>query len=107
MPTRIERARHHDLDRIVDQITTDDNLGTASLLVVTTTVMTYPTTAGVFYATNPVEIDGTELEGNAATYAPDGSQVIYCLNTGTQVPPSGTRVIASAVGGRWVFRYDG
>ena len=68
---------------------------------------TYPTAAGVFYAANPTEIDGSEVEGGAATYTADTSQVIYCLNTGTAIPPVGTRVVAEAVGGRWVFRYDG
>ncbi len=79
----------------------------APLLVTTTTVTTYPTTASAFFASNPTEIDGTETEGNAASYTPDTSQVVYAFNVGTQIPPAGTRVVVQAVGGRWVFRYDG
>ena len=64
---------------------------------------TYPTTAGAFYASNPTEIDGSEVEGGAASYTADATQVVYVLNVGTQIPPAGTRVVAHAVGGRWVF----
>jgi hypothetical protein len=32
---------------------------------------------------------------------------VYALNVGTMIPPVGSRVVASSVGGRWVFRYDG
>jgi hypothetical protein len=107
MTTRIERARHADLERVVDQVPQSSDAGSAARLVTTTIVTTYPTTAGAFYASNPTEIDGTETEGGAATYVADTTQVIYCLNVGTQIPPNPTRVVAHAVGGRWTFRYDG
>jgi len=105
--TRIERARHADLERTVDQIAAGGSSGSAARLVTTTTVMTYPTSAGAFYAAHPTEIDGSETEGGAASYTADTAQVMYCLNLGTQIPPAGTTVIAEGVGGRWVFRYDG
>jgi len=105
--TRIERARHEDLDRLVDQIAAGGSGGSAARLVTTCTVTTYPTSAGAFYAANPTEIDGSEVEGGAATYTADTNQVMYALNLGTQIPPSGTVLVAEAVGGRWVFRYDG
>jgi hypothetical protein len=104
--TRIERERHQDLEDAVDRIQTGDDGSTAFMLVKTTTIVTYPTTANRFYGCNPVEADGTQTEGSAATYTADTNQVIYCLNLGTTIPPSGTVVIASMVGGRWSFRYD-
>ena len=67
------------------------------VLVTTTTVTTYPSTAASFYASNPTEIDGGEVEGGAASYTADTTQVVYALNVGTQVPPAGTRVVAHAV----------
>jgi hypothetical protein len=105
--TRIERARHEDLDRLVDQIAAGGSGGSAARLVTTTTVTTYPTSAGAFYGCNPTEIDGAEQENGTATYTADTTQVMYVLNLGTSIPPTGTVVIAEAVGGRWCFRYDG
>ena len=107
MPVRIERQRHLDLARLVDQYPLGADGGSAARLVTTTTVTTYPLSAAEFYATNPTEIDGSEQEGIAATYTVDSDQVIYVLNVGTAIPPSGTRLVAHAVGGRWVARYDG
>jgi hypothetical protein len=104
--TRIERERHADLEETVDRLQSAADGGTASRLVRTTIITSYPTTAGRFYGCNPVEIDGTETEGSAATYTADTTQVIWCLNLGTTIPPASTNVIASAVGGRWCFRYD-
>jgi hypothetical protein len=105
--TRIERERHQDLSNVIDRLDSVGPNGGAVVLVTTTIVSSYPTTAGAFYAANPTEIDGNEIEGGAANYAADTTQVIYVLNQGTQVPPVGTRVIAHGAGGRWVFRYDG
>jgi hypothetical protein len=105
--TRIERERQQDLSNVVDRLDAFGPDGGAVVLVTTTTVSSYPTTAGSFYASNPTEIDGSEIEGGAATYTADPTRLIYVLNQGTQVPPVGTRVIAHGAGGRWVFRYDG
>ena len=107
MPTRIERARHQDLELLVDQIGSGGDGGSAARLVTTTTVATYPVTAAEFYGCHPTEIDGSEVEAGAASYTADSDQVMYCLNVGTAIPPSGTRLVAHAVGGRFVFRYDG
>jgi hypothetical protein len=106
MTTRIERERHRDLEDLVDRVPEGADSGSAGCLIRTTTLVTYPTTAGRFYACNPVQIDGTETEGGTATYTADTTQVIYALNLGTTVPPAGTNLIATAVGGRWTFRYD-
>jgi hypothetical protein len=105
--TRIERQRLQDLSNFVDRLDVRGPDGGAVVLVTTITVRSYPTTAGAFYAANPTEIDGGEIEGGTATYTADATRVIYVLNEGTQIPPVGTRVIAHGTGGRWVFRYDG
>lgn len=105
--TRILRSRQATGQGALDSAAGDAEAdSSAAMLLTTTTVMTYPTTAGAFYAASPTEINGTETEGGAATYVP-GSLVYYALNVGTQIPPEGTRVVAHGVGGRWTFRYDG
>jgi hypothetical protein len=105
--TRIERERQKALSDVLNRVAPFAADGATALLVTTTTVTTYPTTPGSFYASNPTEIDGSEIEGGAASYTADATQVVYALNVGTQIPPAGTRVVAHAVAGRWVFRYDG
>jgi hypothetical protein len=105
--SRIERERQKALSGVVDRVAPFSANGSAALLVTTTTVSSYPTSAASFFASNPTEIDGSEVEGGAASYTADATQVVYVLNVGTQIPPIGTRVVAHAVGGRWVFRYDG
>ncbi len=105
MMSRIERERHQDLSDVIDRQDVIGPDGGAVVLATTTTLSTYPTIAGAFYAANPTEIDGDEAEGTAAAYTADTSRVIYVLNQGTQVPPIGARVIAHGAGGRWVFRY--
>jgi len=104
--SRTQRNRAAVQDQDLDRLDDSPPHGSAAILATTTTVTTYPTTAAAFYAANMTEIDGVEQEGTAATYTIQ-SGVVYILNTGTQIPPVGTRVVAHAVGGRWVFRYDG
>jgi hypothetical protein len=104
---RIERLRHQDLNDLVDRLQVSGAEGSPAQLVTTVEIAAYPTEAGAFYAGNPTYVNGTETEGGIASYSPDSSQVIYAYNLGTQVPPRGTRVVAHAVGGCWVFRYDG
>ena len=104
---RIERERQKALSGALDRVAPFAAEGSAALLVTTTKVNAYPTTAGCFFASNPTEIDGNEVEGGAVSYTADITQIVYVLNVGTQIPSVGTRVVAQAVGGRWVFRYDG
>src|SRR5262249_43968240 len=52
-------------------------------------------------------INGPETEGSAASYVPASSTPSYAWNAGTGIPPLGTPLVCHAVGGRWVFRYDG
>jgi hypothetical protein len=80
--------------------------GAAALIAQTTTVATYPTTAGLMYGLIAQDIDGDEVEGAACTYTATSANVLYAVNLGTAIPPNGTNVIVSAVGGRWAFRYD-
>jgi len=103
---RIQRNRATAQDEVLDRLDDAARHGAAAIVAATTTVTTYPTSAGVFYAANTIEIDGAETEGTAASYTAQ-SGIVYILNVGSQIPPLGTRVVAHAVGGRWVFRYDG
>jgi hypothetical protein len=107
VPDRVQRARHADLESVVDRVVDSGGGGAAARLLTTTTVTAYPSVAGSFFACNPTELDGAETEGGAATFTVDATQVIYALNQGTQVPPNGTCIVAHAVGGKWNFRYDG
>lgn len=103
---RLFRERHQDLEGNVDRVASSGPDASQAVLVTTTTVTTYPTVAGSFYACNETEIGGHEIEGQAASYTPDTNGIIYALNIGTSVPPIGTRLVAHNVGGRWCFRYD-
>jgi hypothetical protein len=87
--------------------TADDSHGSAAMCAITTTVTTYPTSAGVFYACNPELLSGSESEGATPTFSADTATVVYALNLGMAIPPNGTIVVIHAVGGRWCFRYDG
>ena len=80
--------------------------GAPSLLAQTTTVSTYPTVAATFFGCLPVTAMGTETEGTAGTLT-TGSGVLYALNLGTAIPPSGTMLLVTFTDHRWVFRYDG
>lgn len=77
----------------------------ASLLAVTGTDGSYPTSAGVVYVCSPIEIDADDVEGASFVYAVDSLQNFYAVNTGSNVPVQGTAVICHLVGGRWCFRF--
>jgi hypothetical protein len=104
---RVIRDRPKAEQNTIDRTRSPAPLGAAATLAQTTTVSTYPTTASAFYACIPADIDGSESEGASATYVQEGSAILYAWNAGTQIPPVGTTVVCHAVGGRWVFRYDG
>lgn len=103
---RIQRERQAALDVAVDNGAVNPSDCSAAAVLTTTVATTYPATAASFYACHPTDIGGTETEGGAASYVA-GTAIVFALNVGTQVPPPGTRVVAHAVGGRWVFRWDG
>ncbi len=104
---RLLRERLAATQAALDAAQADQALSSsAAVFGVTTTVNTYPTTAGAFYAVTPSNINGSETEG--ATYVTaTGAAILYAWNAGMAVPPNGTPIVAHAVGGRWVFRYDG
>jgi hypothetical protein len=83
----------------------DPGLGSPSLLAITTTLSSYPTAAQSYFACLPAALLGLEVEGGPGSVAP-GPSPFFALNLGGTVPPSGTKVLATFVGNRWVFRYD-
>ena len=105
--SRIIRDRQQADGKTIDRTRDLAPVGTTATFAQTTTVSSYPTTASAFYACLPADLDGTESEGASATYVQESSTPFYAWNAGTQVPPVGTPIVCHAVGGRWVFRYDG
>jgi hypothetical protein len=104
---RVMRERQLVASAVLDSVVDRDTFASAALVAQTTTVATYPTTAAVFYACNPVQITGSEAEGATPNLQTDTSTVLYALNLGGQIPPIGTFLVMHAAGGRWSFRYDG
>ncbi len=96
-----------DLGEQLDLGPEEGSEGTISQLVQTITEDTYPTSAGSFFACQPLLVDGSETEGAAAAFTPDPARTVYAYNLGTQIPAVSTRLIITAVGGRWVFVYNG
>ena len=79
--------------------------GSPSILAQTTTISTYPTTAQSYFACLPLTLLGTEKEGGSGVTTA-GSATFFALNIGSTIPPSGTQVLTTFIGSRWVFRYD-
>jgi hypothetical protein len=79
--------------------------GSPSMLARTTTLTTYPSSAQSYYACTPLTLLGTEKEGTPGVITA-GYSTFFSLNLGTTVPPTGTQVLTTFVGSRWVFRYD-
>ena len=79
----------------------------AAVLVQTTTVSMYPTDPASYFACNPCQINGDEVEGSAGTLVPDTGTVLYVLNIGSGLPPQGTQLVAHGVGGRLTMEFNG
>ncbi len=95
-------------DALADDVKRRDSdppLGSPSLLAVTTTFKTYPTTSLSFHACLPLTLLGTEVEGGPGSVSP-GDAIFFALNIGASVPPNGTQVLTTFVGNRWIFRFD-
>jgi hypothetical protein len=107
LESRILRERMAAIEHLLDAQPEQPPHGAPALFGTTTTVAAYPAVASAFYAVVPSDIDGTEAEGVSATYVGQSGALVYAWNAGTAIPPSGTPLVAHAVGGRWVFRYDG
>ena len=104
---RVLRDRQTAAESALDRSSGEDSYGSAAMCAITTTVTTYPTSAGVFYGCNPELLTGAETEGATPTFVPDTATVVYAVNLGTAIPPNGTIIVIHSVGGRWAFRYDG
>ena len=104
---RVIRDRHNAIQDDIDRLPSGDPGGSRGLLCVTTTIATYPTTASVFYAVISQDIDGAETEGASASFTSPTGTPFFAWNAGSAIPPSGTQVIVSFVGGKAAFRYDG
>ncbi len=81
------------------------NLGSPSMVAITTKVATYPTTAQVFYGVRAMTVTGAEVEGRAGTFTTGPTKVFYALNLGSTAPPVGSYVVITYVEDRWIFRY--
>ena len=101
---QILRRRHDELvnSLIAPPVYVGEN---PSCLALTTTKASYPTDAHVFFAVRRLDLLGDEVEGGPGNVlaSPD---LFYALNIGSTIPPSGTQVLVTFVGNRWVFRYD-
>src|SRR6202795_2199431 len=104
---RVMRERQAAASAALDRSAGQDPYGSAAMCVITTTVHTYPVVAAEFYACHPELLTGPETEGGGAVFTADTGTVVYAVNVGTAIPPSGTKLVIHAAGGRWVFRYDG
>jgi hypothetical protein len=106
--SEIDRLRFDDADAVdaASREPLDKAAGAPSLVCKTTTCTTYPTAAMRFYCVTPQSVLGTETEGSTGTFT--GTPGTFkALNLGSAIPPSGTQVLVTFVGHRWVFRYDG
>lgn len=102
---RIQRERYGRLGDALGRFGEQPSEGGISILVKTFAESTYPTSAGSFFACHPVEADGTEVEGDAATFAADTSRTLHAYNLGSEIPPAGTITVAVAQSGLWFFTY--
>lgn len=80
--------------------------GSTSILLRTKTLATYPTAAARYYACDVVRPGGTESEGSSGVLTAEAGTVVYALNLGNAIPPSGTYIIGNNIDGRIIFRYD-
>jgi hypothetical protein len=101
------RRRHDELEAAADARQGTLVNCSASMVVTTYAKAAYPTTAKSYYACRPAKVSGTEAEGQAVATADDAGQTLYAVNVGSKVPPSGTTLVATLIGGRWVFSHDG
>jgi hypothetical protein len=89
----------------VDRQESAPSSGAPSLLARTRIQYAYPTTAQCYYACEPLTLLGPEVEGAPGVITELGATFL-ALNLGNSAPPVGTRIVATFVGNRWVFRYD-
>jgi hypothetical protein len=99
------RVRDEDISNALTSSPYLADPGSPCLVLQTTTLTTYPSTAQSFFACVPVAVLGAETEGGQAALTPL-APTLFAFNLGAALPPKGTNVVSSYVGNRWVFRYD-
>lgn len=98
------RRRQDDIDRLLEGKPRGPDLGAVTVVGQTGTSGSYPVTARSVYRIELQRIIVTEKEGQPITYQALGRHV-YAANLGTSVPPLGTPVEATLIGGKYVFTY--
>lgn len=104
---RTDRDRQAEALDDFDRLPDDCEGGSVGVLLVTKTCAVYPTSAGQVYCCNPVAVDADNIEGATPTFTADTNVLIYAVNLGSSIPPTGTYVVGAAVGGRMAFTYNG
>lgn len=89
----------------IDQISSPYADGSLVLIAKTATDGSYPTSAGRVYKMAVQTTSVNETENASATFAADGSIVIYAFNLGSNVPTNGSGPYLCETGpdGRWYF----
>jgi len=106
---RIARSVLQGIAAQADRTSQESSAVGAAFLGQTTTDGTYPAPGSnpqVAFLVTPQEIDADDTEGATATFTGDTDNNMLALNLGGSVPPQGSLVIVSAVGGRYCFRFD-
>jgi hypothetical protein len=105
---KLARLSQEELELVNRSGRTRANPAPASPILVsrTKTLNRYPTSANVYYACEALSVFGDEVEGTAGSFTTYGS-TYFALNLGKSIPPNGSVILATFVGSRWVFRYDG
>jgi len=99
---RIIRLRHLDEAGVADRRPRGPNPPAARQLVQVFNGGSMGTGADIWYLGYPVELDGTEAEGGAASSAPDTNRVVPFVLIGSGQASVGDQLPVFAVGGRWV-----
>jgi len=102
---RDDRNRQAEALADLDILPQDQIDGAAGWLLKTFVKTSYPTAVSVVFACHPVWVDAADTEGATPSFTVDSTVEIYALNLGTLVPPVGTIMVGTAVGGRVTIRY--
>ena len=102
--SRTLRARQSDLGDEIDRQPLADIGTSAALLVRTVAVSSYPTTAGVAYGVQALDLSVSEAEGATPTLTVLAGK-FFAINLGSNIPPVGTSLLVELVQGKYVFVY--
>ncbi|HEV3122733.1 MAG TPA: hypothetical protein VGY53_12555 [Isosphaeraceae bacterium] len=103
---RTARDRLSDLAGALDRAHESQPECALALVAVTFQESSYPTQAKSLFACKIQLVSGQETEGAAGVLTAT-TATIYAYNLGSAIPPQGTAILATQVGDRWTFRYDG